>query len=334
MKRIAYALPVIALLFLGACTLRMSATQTPTAIVLATEAPAGSEAAPLESAVAPIVSEVAPVETAVAPTVPAGAVQTEAVVAAAPTQIPPTAEAPANPYPSPTVEEGQPTATEASASQTAATATALPGTFDPFAAYGTPTYENPMEFPNYWEWAPPETDTLPNNSRIRLQFKDGQLYVTGKRPEFSTWWFSSHFLSDAYMQLTFNTEDCSGDDAYGMIFRGPQHLAGTSYGYVVYFTCDGRMAAFRLDDAEPWDIKEILGEEDFSAINSGAGEQNVLGIHAIGDTFTIYANGNKLATFQDDHFASGRFGVFVRAAKPDAYTYRVTNLAYWVLGEE
>jgi hypothetical protein len=60
----------------------------------------------------------------------------------------------------------------------------------------------------------------------------------------------------------------------------------------------------------------------------------VLGMNAVGDTFTIYANGIKIGEFQDDRFSKGRFGVFVRAAKPDAYTYRVTNLAYWDFSAE
>ena len=57
MKRIAYVIPVIAMLFLGACTLRMSATQTPTAIVLGTDAPLET-AAPVNTE-APLVSEAA-----------------------------------------------------------------------------------------------------------------------------------------------------------------------------------------------------------------------------------------------------------------------------------
>jgi hypothetical protein len=323
MKRIAYVLPVIALLFLGACTLRMSATQTPTAIVLSTDAPLET-AAPV-NAVVPVVSEAAPVETVV---------QVMPVVSEVPTQAPPT-QAPASPGATSTAQDPQAAASKPSATAPAPTATPLPaGAFDPFTTFGKPTYENPMDFPNMWEWAPPETNTLPNNSRIRLQFKDGELYVTGKHPEFSTWWFSSHFLNDAYQQLTFNTEDCSDEDAYGMILRGPSHLSGPAYGYVVYFTCSGKMGAFRLDDAQPWNIEELLDSKPFEAINSGAGVQNVLGVNAVGDTFTIYANGVKVGEFQDDHFSKGRFGVFVRAARPDAYTYRVTNLAYWDLSGE
>ena len=319
MKRIAYVIPVIAMLFLSACTLRMSATQTPTAIVLSTDAPVET--------VAPVSTEAPVVETLLP------------LVSEVPTQVPPTSaapsETPVSPSPTAATQDAQAAAANPSVTPPPPTATPLPATgFDPNTAFGEPTYENPMTFPNMWEWAPPETNTLPNNSRIRLQFKDGQLYVTGKRPEFSTWWFSSHFLNDGYQQLTFNTEDCTDDDAYGMILRGPSHNSGPAYGYVVYFTCGGKMGAFRLDDAEPWDIAELLDSKPFEAINSGAGVQNVLGVNAVGDTFTIYANGVKVGEFQDDHFSKGRFGVFVRAAKPDAYTYRVTNLAYWDLSGE
>ncbi len=191
-----------------------------------------------------------------------------------------------------------------------------------------------MDFPNMWEWAPPETNTLPNNERIRLQFKDGELYVTGKRPEFSTWWFSSHFLNDAYMQLTFNNQDCSGDDAYGMILRGPAHLSGPAYGYVVAFTCDGSITVFRLDDPSPFDIEVLENDDDIAAINTGPGEQNVLGVRAEGDKFVVYANGIQVAEFEDDHFSKGRFGVFVRSSGSGGYIFRVTNLAYWVLNED
>ena len=228
MKRIAYVIPVIAMLFLSACTLRMSATQTPTAIVLSTDAPVET--------VAPVSTEAPVVETLLP------------LVSEVPTQVPPTSaapsETPVSPSPTAATQDNQAAAASPSVTPPPPTATPLPATaFDPNTAFGEPTYENPMTFPNMWEWAPPETNTLPNNSRIRLQFKDGQLYVTGKLPEFSTWWFSSHFLDDAYQQLTFNTEDCSDDDAYGMILRGPSHLSGPAYGYVVYFTCgwqDGR----------------------------------------------------------------------------------------------
>lgn len=191
-----------------------------------------------------------------------------------------------------------------------------------------------MQFANLGEWAEAETKLLPDNRNIRLRFKDGELYVTGKRSNFSTWWFSYHTLNDAYIEMTFETENCSGEDAYGIIFRGPPHLAGISYGYVVSFTCDGRLWVFRLDDARPWEAETLVDEDDVSAIHTGPDEENVIGVRAEGEQFVVFANGIQVAEVEDDHFEKGRVGVFVRAAGPDDYTYRVTNFAYWVLGEE
>ncbi|OGO28242.1 MAG: hypothetical protein A2W33_06990 [Chloroflexi bacterium RBG_16_52_11] len=315
MKKIAFFLPFLILSILGACTLRVPVSETPTTDIVTTGAPA---------------------ETEMAPVVPVAPTQLPAVTdSALPTEAAPTNAPPPSVTPLPPTQEVQPALSQPTATAPLPTATVIPvTTLNPYTAYGDPTYVNPMEFANYWEWAPPETDTLPNNQRIRLQFKDGQLYVTGKRLDFSTWWFSSHFLSDAYMEMTFNTEDCSGEDAYGMIFHGPKHLAGISYGYIASFTCGGELWVARLDDAEPWEVEVLIDEEEISAANTGPGEQNVIGVLAEGDRYVIYANGTQVAEFEDDHFEKGRMGVFVRAASPDAYTYRVTNLSYWDFEEE
>jgi hypothetical protein len=226
--------------------------------------------------------------------------------------------------------ESQPTNT----SPEPTSSSALPLRFDPVVSYGEPTYENPMTVPVYWEWEQAETDILPNNQNIRLQFKDGNLYVTGKRKNFSTWWFSGHFLHDAYIEMTYGTEDCTGADAYGMIVRGSPHNAGISYGYVVTFTCEGGFFMFRLDDADPWEIQELEEADMVNAINTGSYEENVVGVRTEGDQLTVYANGVRVATVEDDHFEKGRVGVFVRSSTNNPYTYRVKNFAYWTLDED
>ena len=133
--------------------------------------------------------------------------------------------------------------------------------------------------------------------------------------------------------MTFDTQNCSGEDAYGIIFRGPPHLAGESYGYVVSFTCNGKVWVYRLDGVKPFESEVLVEEEKSNAIHTGPDEQNVMGVRAEGDQFTIFANGNQVAQIEDDNIDKGRVGVFVRAAGPGAYTYRVTNFAYWILGE-
>lgn len=256
-----------------------------------------------------------------------------------PTQVPPTENLPTVELPTETpivetqaeqVVDSLVTITPSAPTSSSSSAS----TFDPFETYGEPTYENPMTVPLYWEWEQAETDTMPDNQNIRLRFKDGNLYVTGKRKNFSTWWFSGHFLGDAYIEMAYDTEDCSGEDAYGMIVRGSPHKAGISYGYVVSFTCDGGFFMFRLDDAHPWTIEELEEADTVDAIDTGEFEQNVIGVRTEGDQLTVYANGVRVATVEDDHFEKGRVGVFVRSSTNSPYTYRVKNFAYWTLDDE
>lgn len=312
MKRILPFLSILILVTLGACTLSMPGVKEPTAFVSATETQA--VAAPTEATALAAL----PAATNTAPP-PAAAPQ--AAAAATATQAPPT-QAPQAAAVQPTATQPEPTAT-----------TTPEITFDPYTALGKPKYQNKMEFPNLWEWKSPEEEELPNNNRIRLRFEDGELHVTGKRPGFSTWWFSGHTLGDAFIEMTFDTLDCSGEDAYGIIFRGPKHNAGESFGYVVSFTCSGKLWVYRLDSRDPFEAETLIDEEEFDAINSGADEENVIGIQAEGDKFTIFANGTQVAEVEDDTYDKGRVGVFVRAGQYNAYTYKVTNFAYWILGE-
>lgn len=315
MKKNVLYLTILIVLILSACQMPVPGGRAPSATLPEAEPPAVD---------APAVTDT------LAPTQPPAPTAT----LPPPTLPPPTPQPPA-PYPEPPTQPTQPAVVQPTVAQPEPTATATPTvTFDPYTELGDPKYQNEMRFPNYGEWAQAETKQLPNDENIRLQFKDGELYVTGKRPDFSTWWFSYHNLSDAYVEMTFNSEDCSGGDAFGMIVRGPKHLAGVSYGYVVAFTCDGDLWAFRLDDADPWDAEDLIPSEENTAIVTGADEENVLGLRMEAEVITIYANGVQVGEFEDDHFEKGRVGVFVRAARPGAYTYRVTNFAYWLLEEE
>jgi hypothetical protein len=321
MKRIQCLLSILAALTLGACTLQVPAVETPPAIPAVTEIPSVAVATSGEVSASTPLSAIA--ETALPPS-------------AAPPTAEPVISAPTEANALRATQTPQSALSQPTATQAAPTATLIPTpitAFDPYTAYGKPKYQNRMQFPNLREWAQPEEDTLPNNDNIRLQFKDGQLYVTGKRSGFSTWWFSYHTLREAYIEMTFNTENCSGEDAYGIIFRGPPHLAGESYGYVVSFTCNGKLWVYRLDGIDPFESEVLIDEEEVGAINSGPDEQNVMGVRMVGSQLTIFANGDQVAEAEDDHFTQGRVGVFVRAAGVRDYTYRVTNFAYWILGK-
>jgi hypothetical protein len=219
------------------------------------------------------------------------------------------------------------------ASPAGPTATSAPaGTaFDPYATYGQPANIDYMNSTSYSFWVLPETNRLPDTENVRINIQDNQVFVTGKKLGFSTWWFSWPSLNDFFIELTVDTENCAGADAYGLILRGPQHLAGVSYGYVVAFTCDGKIWVYRLDGVNPWSSTDLVSPTASSAIITGSNRQNVIGVQAVGDTLTVYANGIQVAQVKDARYLEGRYGLFVRADATYYYTFHPTRLAYWEL---
>ena len=206
------------------------------------------------------------------------------------------------------------------------------GLFDPYAVYGNPSMEDPMNGGNLLDWTDSEGE-LPDTDYIRMTLDGARMYVTGHLVGFSTWWFSWRDLSDAYIEATFDSGNCSGQDAYGLIIRGPEHMAGVSYGYVVAFSCDGQYWVFRLDGADPFTAVDLVSWTPSEYIHAGSNQRNTLGIEAIGDTLTIYANGQQIAEVTDAHYDFGRYGLFVSPALTADYTYRIIRLAYWDLSE-
>jgi hypothetical protein len=263
-------------------------------------------------------------------------------VEAVPTQAPPTpTEAAAVPTDEPTVEpptdtpetpknitlvpKDQPTATP--------TPTAIPPgeTFDPTDTYGLPTFKDPMNSGSYGNWK--SDGRLPNTELLQISLEGNNMYVTGKKPGFSTWYFSWPTLTDFYIQMEVKTEECSGKDEYGLIVRGPAHGAGVSYGYIMAFSCDGYYRLTRLDSADPYSAIDLVPATKSTYIETGADQKNVVAIRAVGKTLTIFANGYQLAEVNDATFSKGRYGVFVQAVDTYNYTYHPVQIVYWDLAE-
>jgi hypothetical protein len=192
-----------------------------------------------------------------------------------------------------------------------ATTTVAPGEFDPNAAYGNPTVSDPMNSNSVTNWASPG-QPLPNTENIQIYLADNKMYVTGKKLGWATWWFSWPTLDDFYLHMTADSGTCSGKDAYGLIFRGPPHQAGVSYGYVVAFSCDGSYWIFRLDGVDPWRAVDLVTWTKSDFIKAGANQSNVVGVKAVGSTLSFYANGHLLKELTDTKYSKGRFGMFVR----------------------
>jgi hypothetical protein len=221
----------------------------------------------------------------------------------------------------PTVATAQPTATMAPTSSAPA--------FNPYMTYGTPDFEDVMDQSSILDWANPD-GTLPNTNEIRLFVDGDDFLVTGKVLDFSTWWFNWASLKNFYIEMTVDARTCAYQDAYGLILRGPAHEAGVSYGYVVAFTCDGKLWVYRLDSVKPWTSVDLVSPTVSPHIAQGTNAKNVIGVKADGDTITVYANGYQIAQVVDRYYLEGRYGLFVRPDITEYYTYESVKIAYWI----
>ena len=259
-----------------------------------------------------------------------------------PTEAPPDpTEAPSEPSAEPTEEPPTPTQEPESGvtlvpkdqpTKTAEPTAIPPGeVFDPTKSYGTPTFLDPMNTANSGNWK--TGGSFPNTEYIQISLNNDNLYVTGKKPGFSTWFFSWPTLTDFYIQMEAKTEKCTGRDEYGMIVRGPAHKAGVSYGYIVAFNCDGHFRVTRLNSVDPYSATDLVSLKKSDYVQSGADQKNVIGIRAVGKKLTIFANGYQIAEVNDASFSQGRYGVFVQAVETVNYTYRPVQIVWWDLTE-
>jgi hypothetical protein len=205
-------------------------------------------------------------------------------------------------------------------------------TFNPRDTYGPPTFTDPLDGRALVNWAD-QKGNLPDTKDISIEIRSGKFYVTGKRPGFSTWWFSWPELDDFYIEMVADSKECAGKDAYGLIFRGPPHQAGISYVYVVALSCDGAYWIYRLDGVDPWRAETLVNWKPSDLINDSSDQVNMLGVQMIGDKLTVYINGRSAAEVEDDEFSEGRYGFFVQADQTTFYTYQPLELYYWDLSK-
>jgi hypothetical protein len=270
-------------------------------------------------------------QTAAPTTQPTAEPPTPTDVPEQPVQEPPTATAtPTDAASGPTLEPLNKTAQPDQPTQPA-TSTPSGSAFNPTELYGDPTMVDPMDSSSIGNWK--SSGVLPNSDYIQIYLDDDQINVTGKKPGFSTWFFSWPTLKNFNLRMSANSGACSGKDEYGLIVRGPAHGAGVSYGYIIAFSCDGNFRVTRLNSADSFSITDLVSQRQSDHIQTGANQKNVIDVKAQGSKLTIYANGYQIAEVSDSTFFKGRYGLFVQGVETVYYTYQPLELAYWVLDE-
>ncbi len=206
---------------------------------------------------------------------------------------------------------GQPTATIAF--------TPPPG--DPINQLGNPTWVDDMNDGKNWP--------LGTDKYTSLDFSNGVMSLTGLTTT-DGWRLTTPLLTNFYLEVTFQTTTCGGDDRYGVFVRVPD-ATNADRGYLLGFSCDGQYSLRRWN-AEIGAKGEMINLIDWTksdAINSGQNQTNRMGLMAVGDRLIVYANGKMLKEADDNMFSQGYFGVFIGARETENLTVRVDQVRYW-----
>ena len=126
---------------------------------------------------------------------------------------------------------------------------------------------------------------------------------------------------------------CSQTDGYGFIFKVPNTTPPDNkfQGYLFGVTCDGQYS-LRIWDGTAGENGATTWLKYYSSsdlINQGEKETNRIGVMAVENQLSLYVNGEKLDTVENDAFAKGYFGMYINRDKTENLTVFVDKVAYW-----
>jgi hypothetical protein len=242
---------------------------------------------------------------------------------AADTEIPATATtmlSAETPTSTPT-SENTPTLTSTPTPETTPTPTL--GAEDPRNTLKSPTWID--NFEDQSDWA------LYSDTHASFEITSNGLEMTAFNPDFfNSWVLSWRRVEDLYLETTGTFDQCSGRDAYGLMIRSTGGDSGY-IGYLFGISCDGRYSLRSWDGDS---MSTIIGWTADESIKPGAEATNRVGIWAIGDQLSLYANGDFLVQINDaSHQSEGLFGLFVSSAQTANFTTTIKDISFWNLDE-
>lgn len=196
-----------------------------------------------------------------------------------------------------------------------------PPASDPTTKLGAPDWSDSMDNGSNW---PTDKDDFTD-----VTFTNGMMHLTGLTTT-DGWRMTSPELENFYIEVTFQVNDCSGSDRYGIIARVPV-LNTPDRGYLFAFTCDGKYSLRRWNASigAKGEMVNLFEWKNSAAINIGSSQTNRLGLMAVGDRLILYANGQNIGEVKDGTFNKGYFGVFVGARETENFTIRVDQVRIW-----
>jgi uncharacterized protein YraI len=202
------------------------------------------------------------------------------------------------------------------------TPTLAPVQGDPVTFLGKPSGTDDFTNANNW--------TTYDNTCFSNQVTGGQFVMTANGLKgVICWTVSWPLIQNFYIETTMvMPTTCDPNDRFGLLFRAPDNTQGYLYGY----TCSGQYSLSYWNGSQS---VVLIKSTSSTAILTGPGAINRMGLQAFGSTYDLYANGQFLAEAQDSTYLdAGKIGYFVQAATDQPFTVEYNNLTVWQLSDQ
>lgn len=236
----------------------------------------------------------------------AGCVPSITPVAETPTLSPPTATFTPSPVWFP------PTATP-----TPLPTRAISPTPTPALGLGSELLREDFDTPGAWQiYRNPTGSAAYEQNQLTLAVIASKGYLTSLR--------STPEIDNAFLDLALQPNLCQGQDAFGLLLRALNEQ--NAYRWVI--TCQGQMRLERLQDGRSLPLSEwiTLGEVQVNPL-----VETRLGVWMYQDRLRLFVNGFEELSLRDPVFASGRVGVFARAAGDSALSVSFRRLRIYAI---
>ena len=195
---------------------------------------------------------------------------------------------------------------------------------DPRFRFGTPESTDPLNNPGFWFWG------TGYNKFSSAEFNGSNLRLTGLS-DISGWRLPAvKPANNFYVEMTAVTENCTGKDNYGIIFRVPKY-SEPEQGYLFAVSCDGSYKLWLWDGlaGKEGEAKSLIAWKTYPSIHSGTNKTNRIGVLAAESNISLYINGGMVGEFVDKTYSGGSFGVFIDPDTTENFSIKIDEMSYW-----
>jgi len=200
----------------------------------------------------------------------------------------------------------------------------LPGD-DPVKDLGDPDARDTLSNSGIWFSNSKDSE----NEYAIFTAKSGSISGMSKRTGGPIWYaYFEKRPTDLYLEGKLTPTNCSGGDSYGVVLRMEDYNVGPGFYFGV--TCDGKFEFYKYKVPNQTTI--LINKTENSAINTGSGATNTLGVWADGKRFRLYVNGVFLKEIENDSLAGDGFvGFFIWSVNGAGLSVELDEIAYWSL---